>query len=143
MIRIGGNVKYIWKDRLGRVVDFYHAKNLFVLEGCDVVVDLLGGTNFWPDAVAIGTGTGGSAPGMTALQAEIFRAPPDRRVKSAQKITFELVLPESSPTNGFTLGETGIFTGARMLARSLISPPRDKTGSISLTIAHEIRVEGV
>lgn len=112
-------------------------RNKVVDNGLNELRDLLGGTGFEPDEMAVGSGTVAPVAGDTGLGTETFRKAIDRRIGETKKITFQILLT-SADANGTTIAEAGLFAQSLMYARALVSPTIAKTSSIDVTISHEI-----
>lgn len=92
--------------------------NQITNDGLDLVRDILGGNNTAPTHIAVGTDATAPVIGDTALVTEVFRNDITRRIRTAQKITFQLFLG-TGDANGNTLVEAGIFN--RFAAGDMLS----------------------
>lgn len=134
-----GRVVIEARDRSGAVVIRQETKNLVVDSGKNLIRDMIAGVGLRPDTIEVGTGTTSPVVGDTELETSVWSQLIDRRIRTNKIITFEIVIGFSD-ANGNSLAEEGIFQGATMLARSLISPAISKTASIEVTISHEIEM---
>jgi hypothetical protein len=122
-----------------RVLGRRRVRNRMVDTGLEVIKDLIGGYGFRPDVIKVGTGTTAPTAADTALGNAVFSREIDRRIPSTKKVEAQMYIA-TSEANGNTLAEAGLFEGATLVARALISPVIVKTVSIELTIAHEIEL---
>lgn len=139
MINIDSNVYAIVHDKDGRLLRVVRAKNLVVNDGLTLIGDLLGGINFRPDAIQVGTGTSSTTATMTALESSVHTKIIERRIRSGFSLEFQALLL-TSEANGNTLSEIGTFKGSTMVARALISPAISKTNLIQVTLGHVFTV---
>ena len=110
----------------GWIVERQSYHNLITDAGRNTVKDLLLGSGFGPQAIALGTSATAAAVDQVALGAEVFRGEMTRRLSENKKCTFQLVLTEDD-ANGNTLNEAGLFNSTAdqtgtMLARATYSP---------------------
>jgi len=105
--------------------------------GLNHVRDMLGGGAVRPSHIAVGTGTGATTLGITALETEVFRRAIDRRTREDLRFTAQILIQQSE-ANDNELSEVGLFAGSVLVARALLSPTISKTASIEVTVAHEL-----
>jgi hypothetical protein len=122
-----------------KIIGYSYGRNLIVNAGRNEVRDLLGGTGFEPDEMAVGSGDTAVTATDTALASETFRKSIDRRIGESYKITFQILLT-GGDADGTTIKEAGLFTQSTLYARALISPTITKDVGIDVTISHEITI---
>jgi hypothetical protein len=128
----------IRKAGTDEVLGYSYGRNLVVDAGLNEIRDLLGGSGFEPDEMAVGSNNAAVQSTDTALGTETFRKAIDRRIPEEKKVTFQILLT-ANDGNG-TLREAGLFEQSTLYARALISPEVEKTTSIDVTISHEITI---
>jgi hypothetical protein len=121
--------------KTGKIIHQERQHNLIVLDGRNLIRDLLGGnTNNNLSHFAIGTNGISTADSMSALQSEIFRNTITRFDFENNKLIINYFLA-SNEANGNTIQEAGIFnaaSGGTMYAR-VIQSAIEKNENISIT----------
>lgn len=117
--------------------------NKIVDAGLGLARDLLGGGNYSPTDIAVGTDNTAPVAGDTTLGVEVFR-------KAITQIDFDPtaivqfnVFLDAGDANGNTLEEAGLFNNAfagDLFSRFILSPPIIKTAAITVTIQWSITV---
>lgn len=135
------NVTIEARDADGRLKFRRKAKNLVVLAGRDLLVEMLGGTeNAAPTHMALGTGAVAVTDGDTALGTEVYRDLITRRRVLSSKIQFQLYLDQSEG-NGSTYTEAAILNvrnGVSILFARVTFAGVAKDASSSLNLSWDI-----
>lgn len=135
------NVHLVGRDKAGRFAFRRRAKNLVVLAGRDLLVEMLGGTaNAAPTHIALGTDNTAVVDGDTALGAEEYRDLITRRQAYSSRIQFQLFV-DVGDGNGFTYEEAGIMNvrnGTSKLFARVTFDPIPKTSASTITVTWDI-----
>lgn len=115
-------------------------KNLLVdngSNGLNYLRDLVLGTQLFPVAMALGTGTAPAVAADAALKTEVFRKAITRRTSSNKVAKLQTLVLETE-ANGFAIAEAGVFSSTvagqgAMLSRVTFDPV-SKTSSIQMTL---------
>lgn len=120
-----------------RILEVRRVANTFTDGGLRNVRDLWGGIGVRPDKIALGSSDDATTATMTGLVSELARKTIDRRVQLATGVEFQVFLG-SADLNGTTIREVGLFAGSALLARAILSPELEKSGSLEFTISHTL-----
>jgi len=121
--------------KTGRVLQVVESTNLLVSTGRNKIRDMLGGTGFRPDQLAIGSGTTAPAVGDTALETQTLKKLMDRRINQTFGIEFQTLI-ETGEGNGTTINEIGTFQGNTLISRAVLSSGIVKNSAIVVTVSH-------
>jgi hypothetical protein len=118
----------------GRLIHEQRIKNMVVDTGLVLMRDLLDETQQGIIEFAIGTGSGATVTGHTALTTEVYRNSVSSRAKVGFDITHRCFIPPTS-ANGNTLYEAGLFGTSGSLFSRVVHDAIVKTISITATLA--------
>ena len=120
--------------KTGKIIHQERQHNLIVLDGRNLIRDLLSGSGDNLSHFAVGTDGTTTTDSMSALQSEIFRNSITRLDLENNKLVVNYFLA-SNEANGNTIQEAGIFnaaSGGTMYAR-VIQSAIEKNENISIT----------